>query len=117
MADVGTTGMVAVGTGAGLIILQYLVHPVWPPPEPVLTIAATGLAPAAHLLGKALMGRLFWFASKIDPTDDPPTPSVVVDAPAVPIAPAPPAPPAMPATPSLQQHPLAPQIPAAAANG
>jgi|SRR5215469_1008159 len=97
--SVATTAAVAVPTGAALIVLQYLVHPVWPPPDAVLTIAATALVPVAHMMGKAIMNRFTRIASQIDPTDD---------APAV-VQPPPPPPPQALVTPAGQ--PIAPQQP------
>jgi hypothetical protein len=81
--SVANTAAVAVPTGAALIVLQYLVHPVWPPPDAVLTIVATALVPAVHLIGKAVMTRLTRAADKLDDgvvnasVDSAPLPAVV----------------------------------------
>lgn len=102
--SVATTTAIALPTGAGLIVLQYLVQPVWPPPSPVLTIVATALVPVAHLIGKAFMGRLTRAAAELDEPEAAPAPvpipaAVVVEQlpapapippPAVPVPPAPP---------------------------
>lgn len=84
---VSNTTIAAGSTGAALIFAQWLVHPVWPPPEPVLTIAITALVPIGHLLARAIYNRLVKVASDIDPSDDP-KPAPPQAAPATPLPPA-----------------------------
>lgn len=80
--SVAQTAAVAMPTGAGLIVLQYLCHPTWPPPDAVLTIASVTLIPLAHLIGRALCRRVEnWTAAE----DAPPPP--VTAQPSTPIPP------------------------------
>lgn len=69
--SVQATSLVAMPMSAGLIVLQYLVHPVWPPPDSILTIAVGFLAPMTHLVGRALYRKILAWAGP----DDTPTPS------------------------------------------
>lgn len=50
--SVQTTAAVALPVGAGLIVATYLTHPVWPPPQEVLTVVVTAAAPLLHLIYK-----------------------------------------------------------------
>lgn len=79
--SVQQTTNVALPMGIGLVVLQYLVHPVWPPPETILTIAATATAPAAHLIGRAIYRKLASWAGDPDQADTPVRPIVVSPAP------------------------------------
>lgn len=72
-SPVQTSTLAATGAGSALLALQYFVHPVWPPPDAILTIVAVALTPIAHLMGRALFKRLSIVADKIDGPDDPPT--------------------------------------------
>jgi len=56
--SVQNTTSVALPTTAGVIVLQWLVHPVWPPPTDVLTIACGAFAPIAHLVGRGIYAKV-----------------------------------------------------------
>lgn len=66
-----TSSLAAAGTSGGLIVLQWLVAPEWPPPLPVLTVFVGAMLPVCHLLGRALYKRLTIVADQIDGPDEP----------------------------------------------
>lgn len=56
--SVTTTTIAGVGTSTMLLALQYATHPVWPPPDSLLTVLAGYLAPVAHLIGRAIYRKI-----------------------------------------------------------
>lgn len=96
------TAIASAAAGTALILLQYAVHPVWPPPESVLTIFAMSVIPPSHLIGRALWRLLTKWAGPEDAALPMPAapPRAAAPAPAVP-----PIPPVMPVPPT-------PQVPA-----
>lgn len=58
------TTTVALGSGSGLVLAEYLVKPVWPPPPAVLAILVAMLAPAVHLIGRGIMRGLAKWAGE-----------------------------------------------------
>lgn len=64
--SVQTTTLAGAGTSAGVIMVEYLVAPVWPPPLSVITVVVAGLAPVALILGHAIKARLQRAADRID---------------------------------------------------
>lgn len=75
--SVMTTGTVSLSTGGGLIVAQWLVHPVWPPPDAVLTLVVAALAPFAHLVGRAIYRKLSTWAEE-EPAPPPPQPQGLI---------------------------------------
>ncbi len=58
VAPIRTTTVAGAGTVTGLALLQYLSHPVWPPPVDVLELLAVWLAPAVHVVGEGINRKL-----------------------------------------------------------
>lgn len=62
--SVQQTAAVSLPLTAGVVFAGWLAHPVWPPPQEVLTIAVGVVAPAVHLVGRAVYRRLTAWAGE-----------------------------------------------------
>lgn len=68
------TTVVSLPMTAGLIFLQWLVHPTWPPSNEVLTIFVGVMAPLAHLVGRAIYRKLTQWVGEEPPITSLPQP-------------------------------------------
>ena len=59
-----TTTAVSGSVGIGVVIANYLVHPLWPPPEDVITIVVAACSAPAHLIGRAIYRKLTHWAGE-----------------------------------------------------
>ena len=58
------TATIGISTTGGLVIVEWLVQPSWPPPTAVLTIAVGLLTPIIHLVGRAVYRKVASWAGE-----------------------------------------------------